>query len=124
MFLSHRFRITGHRWRGSREPMTEVVVDNSAKFAATASESLLRSHAKKKDAGVFRLKSRLSLGALAMASLASLGASLLLAGCQSVSGYSAVSLVRVIDASYNAPAINVFVEGNLVAANIGQGSIT
>ena len=37
---------------------------------------------------------------------------------------SASSLVRVIDASYNAPAINVYVEGTILAANIGQGSIT
>jgi hypothetical protein len=56
--------------------------------------------------------------------IASLACSLLLAGCQSVSGYTAVSLVRVIDASYNAPALNVYVEGNLLASNLGQGSIT
>ncbi len=61
---------------------------------------------------------------LAVVSVLSLGFSLVLAGCQSVSGYSAVSQVRVIDASYNAPAINVYIEGGLVAANIGQGSIT
>jgi hypothetical protein len=30
----------------------------------------------------------------------------------------------VIDASYNAPAVNVYVEGKLFAANLGQGSIT
>jgi len=57
-------------------------------------------------------------------SVACLGIALLLSGCQSVTGFNAVSLVRVIDASYNAPAINVYVEGSLVAANIGQGSIT
>jgi len=61
---------------------------------------------------------------LGMVSVTSLGLSLLLAGCQSVTGFNAVSLVRVIDASYNAPAINVYIEGTLVAANIGQGSIT
>lgn len=76
--------------------------------------------------GVFhsRNKTRLTPAVLVIASVASLGVSLLLAGCQSVSGFKAVSLVRVIDASYNAPAINVYVEGGLVAANIGQGSIT
>lgn len=61
---------------------------------------------------------------LAVGATASLAASLLLAGCQNVSGYTPVSLVRIIDASYNAPAINVSVEGTLLAANIGQGSIT
>jgi hypothetical protein len=53
-----------------------------------------------------------------------LGGALLLAGCQTVTGYSSVSLVRAIDASYNAPAINISVEGTLLAANVGQGSIT
>ena len=67
---------------------------------------------------------RLSLGLLAIASAASLAMSLGLSGCQTVSGYTASSLVRVIDASYNAPAINVYVEGDLFSSNIGQGSIT
>jgi Domain of unknown function (DUF4397) len=67
---------------------------------------------------------RLTLPMLAVISGATLAASLLLAGCQTVTGYSAVSLVRAIDASYNAPAVNVSVEGTLLAANIGQGSIT
>jgi hypothetical protein len=61
---------------------------------------------------------------LSLIAALSLAGSLLLAGCQSVSGYTAVSLVRVIDASYNAPALNVYVEGKLLAANLGQGSIT
>jgi len=61
---------------------------------------------------------------LSVMAVVSLVGSLLLAGCQSVSGYTAVSLVRVIDASYNAPALNVYVENNLLAANLGQGSIT
>jgi hypothetical protein len=69
-------------------------------------------------------RGRLTLPWLAAVSAACLAGSLLLAGCQSVSGFSTVSLVRVIDASYNAPAINVYVEGTLLAANLGQGSIT
>lgn len=69
-------------------------------------------------------RSRLTLPMLAAVSVIMLAASLLLAGCQTVTGYSAVSLVRAIDASYNAPAINVFVEGTQLAANLGQGSIT
>jgi len=56
----------------------------------------------------------------------SVAVSLGLAGCQTVTGYSAVSLVRVIDASYNAdnPAISVYVEGNVLASNIAEGNIT
>jgi len=67
---------------------------------------------------------RITAPTLAVASLFSLAGSLLLAGCQTISGFSATSLVRVIDASYNAPAINVYVEGTLLASNLGQGSIT
>jgi hypothetical protein len=66
----------------------------------------------------------LTVPMLAGVSLAVLAGSLLLAGCQTISGYSAVSLVRVIDASYNAPAIDVSIEGTELAANLGQGSIT
>jgi hypothetical protein len=69
-------------------------------------------------------KKLLTAPGLAAASVLSLAGSLLLAGCQSVSGYSAVSLVRVIDASYNAPALNVFVGNTAIAGNLGQGSIT
>jgi hypothetical protein len=61
---------------------------------------------------------------LAVAAGVSLAGSMLLAGCQSISGFSSVSLVRVIDASYNAPAINVYIEGALYSSNMGQGSIT
>jgi Domain of unknown function (DUF4397) len=67
---------------------------------------------------------RLTLAWLAAASAVSLAGSLLLAGCQSVSGFHVVSLARVIDASYNTPAINVYVEGTLLAGNLGEGSIT
>jgi hypothetical protein len=67
---------------------------------------------------------RLTLPMLAALSAVSLAGSLLLAGCQTVTGFSSVSLVRVIDASYNAPAINVYVAGELIASNIGQGNIT
>jgi hypothetical protein len=67
---------------------------------------------------------RLTPAALAITAAAILAASLLLAGCQSINGYTRSSLARVIDASYNAPALNVFVEGTQLATNIGQGSIT
>jgi len=39
-------------------------------------------------------------------------------GCTSVSGSTPVSLVRVIDASYNAPAMDVYVTGKPIALNL------
>lgn len=71
-----------------------------------------------------RANHRLTTLGLAAGVAGSVAASLLLAGCQSINGYSKSSLARVIDASYNAPALNVYVEGTLLATNIGQGSIT
>lgn len=61
---------------------------------------------------------------LLVAAAASLAAALALSACQTVATYTQPSLVRVIDASYIAPAINVEVEGQLLAGNIGQGTIT
>jgi hypothetical protein len=61
---------------------------------------------------------------LVVAAAASLAVALALSACQTVATYTQPSLVRVIDASYIAPAINVEVEGQLLAANIGQGTIT
>ncbi len=61
---------------------------------------------------------------LAVAAAASLAVALALSACENVATYTQPSLVRVIDASYIAPAANVVVEGELLAANIGQGTIT
>jgi hypothetical protein len=66
----------------------------------------------------------LSLPAMAWVSIAALAAAAGLTACENVAGFTQPTLVRVIDASYSAPAINVKVEGALVAGNIGQGSIT
>lgn len=55
---------------------------------------------------------------------ASLAVALALSACENVATYVQPSLVRVIDASYIAPAVNVEVEGDLLASNIGQGTIT
>jgi hypothetical protein len=63
----------------------------------------------------------LALGAVSLAALAFASS---LTACENVASYTQPSLVRVIDASYIAPAVNVKVEGTLLAANIGQGSIT
>lgn len=65
-----------------------------------------------------------SLPALAVVALAALALALGLAACENVASYTQPSLVRVIDASYIAPAVNFQVEGTLLAANIGQGTIT
>jgi len=67
---------------------------------------------------------RLTLPILAAIAPLTLAAALGLAACENVASYSQPSLVRVIDASYIAPAINVQVEGTLLATNIGQGTIS
>jgi hypothetical protein len=66
----------------------------------------------------------LGASALTAAALASLTLAFGLSACENVAGYTQPSLVRVIDASYIAPAANVQVEGTLLATNIGQGTIT
>ena len=60
----------------------------------------------------------------AIAAVASLAVALAISACENVTAYTQPSLVRVIDASYIAPAANVVVEGQLIAANIGQGTIS
>ena len=62
--------------------------------------------------------------ALALISVVSLAASLGLSSCTNVAGFSQPSLVRVIDASYIAPAVNIFVENTLFAGNVGEGYIS
>lgn len=61
---------------------------------------------------------------LAIASVAVLGLSASLSACFNAASYTQPSLVRVIDASYIAPALNVWVEGTELAANIGEGTVT
>jgi len=67
---------------------------------------------------------RLTLPRLVAAAVASLSMAFLLSACEDVASFTQPSLVRVIDASYIAPAANVTVEGTLIAGNIGQGTIT
>jgi hypothetical protein len=67
---------------------------------------------------------QLSLPRFVVAVLISLALAISLSACENVATYTQPSLVRFIDASYIAPAANVTVEGQLVAANIGQGTIT
>ena len=68
--------------------------------------------------------SRFTAPRLAAIAVAALALSLLITACENVSGYTEPTLVRVIDASYVAPAVNVTINGTLIAANIGQGAIT
>jgi len=67
---------------------------------------------------------RLTLPSLAMTAAASLALALGLSACEQVASYTQPSLVRSIDASYIAPAVDIVVEGSLIAHNIGQGTIT
>ena len=61
---------------------------------------------------------------ISVVSASSLAVALALSACQNVATTTQPSLVRVIDASTIAPAVNVTVEGDLLAANLGQGTIT
>jgi hypothetical protein len=67
---------------------------------------------------------KLTLPGLAIVAVLSLALASTLSGCVNVVTYTQPTLVRVIDASYIAPAVNVYVEGTLLAGNIGQGTIT
>jgi hypothetical protein len=67
---------------------------------------------------------QLPLPGLAVAAALSLALAFSLSGCVNVATYSQPTLVRVIDASYVAPPFNVAVEGNIIAGNVGQGTIS
>src|SRR3954449_837056 len=66
-------------------------------------------------------RSRCAIGLTAVVLLA---AALGLSSCTNVAGFSPTSLVRVIDASYIAPAVNIYVENTLFAGNVGEGYIS
>lgn len=66
----------------------------------------------------------MKLRSLAAAAAVSLTIAMGLSACQSVAGFSQPSLVRVIDASYIAPAVNIDVENTLFAGNVGEGYIS
>lgn len=67
---------------------------------------------------------QLTLRGLTVAVALSLALAFSLAGCVNVPTYTQPTLIRVIDASYVAPAINVLVEGSIIAGNVGQGIIS
>lgn len=66
----------------------------------------------------------MKLRSLAAAAVVSLMIAMGLTACQTVQGFSQPSLVRVIDASYIAPAVNIDVEKTLFAGNVGEGYIS
>lgn len=71
-----------------------------------------------------RIRRAFMLPQLAVAAGLSMVFALGLSSCTNVAGFSPTSLVRVVDASYIAPAVNVYVENTLFAGNIGQGYIS
>jgi len=74
--------------------------------------------------GWLRGAGRMAASPLGLASVGALAVAVALSGCENVAGYTEPSLVRVIDASYIAPAANITVENVPVAGNIGQGYIS
>ena len=70
------------------------------------------------------VKSSLTLTRLVLLAAASLALALGISACQVVAGFSQPSLVRVIDASYIAPAVNIYVESTIFAGNVGEGYIS
>jgi len=71
-----------------------------------------------------KVRGRMKVRSLAAAAVVSLAAAMGLSACQNVAGFSQPSLVRVIDASFIAPAVNIFVENTLFAGNVGEGFIS
>jgi len=70
------------------------------------------------------VKNSLTLTRLVLLAAASLALALGISACQVVAGFSQPSLVRVIDASYIAPAVNIYVESTIFAGNVGEGYIS
>ena len=56
--------------------------------------------------------------------LAAAAAALSLSGCQSITGNPYVAEIRIIDASPDAPGIDVYQGSNILAYNLGLGTIT
>ncbi|HEY3707507.1 MAG TPA: DUF4397 domain-containing protein [Terracidiphilus sp.] len=71
-----------------------------------------------------KAKDALTATRLVAVAAASLVVALGLSACQVVAGFSQPSLVRVINASYIAPAVNIYVEKTIFASNVGEGFIS
>ena len=70
------------------------------------------------------LKSAFTITRLLLMAAASLVLAVCISACQVVAGFSQPSLVRVIDASYIAPAVNIYVQSTIFAGNVGEGYIS
>jgi Domain of unknown function (DUF4397) len=71
-----------------------------------------------------RTRLRLAWPQVAAVAAVFLVAALGLSSCSNVAGFTPTSLVRVINASYIAPAVNIYVEKTLFAGNVGEGYIS
>jgi hypothetical protein len=71
-----------------------------------------------------KVKDALTAARLVAVAGASLAIALGISACQVVAGFSQPSLVRVINASYIAPAVNIYVEKTIFASNVGEGFIS
>jgi hypothetical protein len=71
-----------------------------------------------------KLKDALTVTRLVAVMGASLIVALGISACQVVAGFSQPSLVRVINASYIAPAVNIYVEKTIFASNVGEGFVS
>jgi len=104
------------RLKPLREPMTDIP-NHSWTLGLSAARSSAASQF------VERLSVRRATTRFAM--LAGLGVLLApLPGCQSITGSPALSQVRVIDASPDAPGLDVYQSNGILAYNLGLGTIT
>lgn len=92
-----------------------------ASARATLSERSRRAMAKLKTP---QQKTRPKLLPLALAPVASLLLALALSSCENVISTTQSMLVRAIDASSQAPAVNLIVGSSLLAANLGEGTVS
>jgi hypothetical protein len=75
-------------------------------------------------AGFIRKRLWMRIGATALVALLPVSAAVL-SGCQTIENMApSQTLVRVIDASYNAPAVDVKVGATAIATNVGAATIT
>lgn len=70
------------------------------------------------------IKKALTATRVAAVSAGALAIAMGISACQVVSSFSQSSLVRVIDASYIAPAVNIYVEKTIFAGNVGEGYVS
>jgi hypothetical protein len=70
------------------------------------------------------LKSGMTLTRLLLVAAVSFMLAVCISACQVVAGFYQPSLVRVIDASYIAPPVDIYVQSTIFAGNVGEGYIS